>query len=84
MESKTKMVKDISIRWNSAFDMLDSITKNYVALKNMCLMQNQSSIAIKTILLKKFLKENRDLSNKVAANLISDEEIMVTFKYFQQ
>ena len=40
MESKTKMVQDISTRWNSAFDMLDSITKNYAALKSMCLMQN--------------------------------------------
>jgi hypothetical protein len=34
MESKTKLVQDVCTRWNSSFDMIDSIIKNYAALKS--------------------------------------------------
>jgi hypothetical protein len=54
MEFKTKLVQDVSTRWNSAFDMLDSIIKNYPALKSIVSDSELVTDSNNNRLLKKF------------------------------
>ena len=76
MESKTKLVQDVCTRWNSSFDMIDSIIKNYAALKSIVADAELVTDINNNQLSKQIIKENKTMANNVSKNLPGQDELI--------